>query len=108
MRVDVCVRADSPTVALTRGQYRDRGPNGQYQNSDGPVLSDRAVVNNQTQPPEVLGRVFNKRLAYWQQPAGSQAFGASQGAGSRHTGTGQHTCTGTCRQTTRGTHRVAV
>lgn len=74
---------------------------------DGPVISDRAVVENQTQPPEVLGRVSLVLAVYWQ-PAGAHALGASQAVGSLHTGTGQHTCTGTWRTTTRGTRRVAV
>jgi hypothetical protein len=37
------------------------------------------------------------------QPLGSQHFGGSQ-----QEGTGVHTLTGTCLQTTRGTHRVTV
>ena len=39
--------------------------------------------------------------------AGSHAFGAAQ-AGSQQAGAGQHTVTGTCLHTTRGTHRVTV
>jgi hypothetical protein len=63
-------------------------------------------------PPPSLdqtSRPWGTRVAHsqLQQPAGSQAFTSPQQLGWQH-GTGQQTVTGTCLQTTTGTHRVTV